>query len=370
MADLELSCGLPPGPDFADLAVLAEELGYARVWIYDSAPLWEDPFVHLALAAQRTTRIGLSTAVLIPDQRSVMAMASGIATLARLSGGRFRACFGTGFTARLAVGQRPMTLSALADYVTVLRHLLAGKTATVDGRSARMLHAAGLTEPRPIDVPLWVSVFGPRGAELAGRVADGIIGPPHPTLPAAMILSGTVLDPGEDPGSDRVREAIGPWRVVDWHNAYAKGGAEEVDALPGGRAWREALEALAPRGRTPPADLRGPRHPSAGPRPRPAGAHRPQDHGRRRGPYRQAARPAGRLRLPRDRIHPDRTRCSARTTRVRGGALTSTARMSSSHGHARAPSCARCPHETDICMTCPSEEDICVKCPSEDDILA
>jgi alkanesulfonate monooxygenase SsuD/methylene tetrahydromethanopterin reductase-like flavin-dependent oxidoreductase (luciferase family) len=50
MVGVELSCGLPPGPDFADLAVLAEELGYARVWIFDSAPLWEDPFVHLALA--------------------------------------------------------------------------------------------------------------------------------------------------------------------------------------------------------------------------------------------------------------------------------------------------------------------------------
>ena len=35
MIDIELSCGLPPGPDFADLAVLAEELGYARVWIFD-----------------------------------------------------------------------------------------------------------------------------------------------------------------------------------------------------------------------------------------------------------------------------------------------------------------------------------------------
>ena len=246
MADAELSCGLPPGPAFADLAVLAEELGYARVWIYDSAPLWEDPFVHLALAAQRTTRIGLGTAVLIPDQRSEMAMASGIATIARISGGRFRPCFGTGFTARLAVGQRPMTLKALADYVTALRQLLAGKTAVVDGRPVRMLHTDGLADPRPIEVPLWLSVFGPRGAALAAEVADGIIGPPHPTLPAAMLVSGTVLDPGEDPGSDRVREAIGPWRVGDWHNAYAKGGAEAVDALSGGRDWREALEALAP----------------------------------------------------------------------------------------------------------------------------
>ena len=248
MPETELSCGLPPGPDFADLAVLAEELGYARVWIYDSAPLWEDPFVHLALASQRTSRIGLATAVLIPQQRSVMTTASGIATLARLSGGRFRACFGTGFTARLAVGQRPMTLDALGEYVSAVRLLLAGKTAVVDGAPARMLHAGGLTEARPIEAPLWISVFGPRGAALAAEVADGIIGPPHPSLPAAMIASGTVLDPGEEPDSDRVREAVGPWRVVDWHNAYAKGGAEAVDALPGGRAWREKLEALAPDG--------------------------------------------------------------------------------------------------------------------------
>ena len=45
MSEIELSCALPPGPEFADLAALAESLGYARVWIYGSAPLWEDPFV-------------------------------------------------------------------------------------------------------------------------------------------------------------------------------------------------------------------------------------------------------------------------------------------------------------------------------------
>jgi 5,10-methylenetetrahydromethanopterin reductase len=177
-----------------------------------------------------------------------MAMASGIATIARLSGGRFRACFGTGFTARLAIGQRPMKLQDLVDYVTALRRLLAGDTATVDGQPVRMVHASGLAEPRPVQVPLWISVFGPRGTALAAEVADGIIGPPHPTLPAAMIVSGTVLDPGEDPGSDRVRAAIGPWRVVDWHHAYATGGAGAVDAMPGGLAWREAIEALAPEG--------------------------------------------------------------------------------------------------------------------------
>jgi 5,10-methylenetetrahydromethanopterin reductase len=248
MADFELSCGLPPGPDFADLVELAEELGYTRAWIFDSAPLWEDPFVHLALAAERTTRIGLGTAVLIPDQRSVMAMVSGIATIARISGGRFRACFGTGFTSRFAIGQRPMTIRALADYFGAVRKLLAGQTLILDGKPARMLHAEGIAQPRPIEVPLWLSVLGPRGAALASDLADGVIGPPHATLPTATIASGTVLDPGEDPGSERVREAIGPWRVVSWHTAYSGGGAEAVDAKPGGHAWRTALETLAPEG--------------------------------------------------------------------------------------------------------------------------
>jgi 5,10-methylenetetrahydromethanopterin reductase len=77
-------------------------------------------------------------------------------------------------------------------------------------------------------------------------VAEGTIGPPHPTLPTATMVSGTVLEPGEEPGSRRVREAIGPWRVVGWHTAYAVRGPAAVDARPGGVEWRTALEALAP----------------------------------------------------------------------------------------------------------------------------
>ncbi len=242
----ELSCGLPPGPDFADLAVLAESLGYARVWIFDSAPLWEDPFAHLALAAARTTRIGLATAVLIPTQRSLMTMASGIATIARVSGGRFRACFGTGYTARMTLGQRAMPLDDLLDYVGSLRKLLAGETITLEGKPARMLQFPGMAAARPIDVPLWLSVLGPRGNRRAAEVADGTIGPPHPTLPSATMVSGTVLDAGETADSGRVREAIGPWRVVGWHTAYAVRGAAGVDAMPSGREWRAALEASVP----------------------------------------------------------------------------------------------------------------------------
>jgi 5,10-methylenetetrahydromethanopterin reductase len=177
-----------------------------------------------------------------------MTMASSIATIAQLSGGRFRACFGTGYTSRLAMGQKAMTLDALFSYVSALRRLLAGETVPLDGQPVRMLHAPGFTAARPVEVPLWLSVFGPRGNARAAEVADGTIGPPHPTLPSAILTSGTVLDEGEDGCSDRVLRAVGPWRVTDWHTAYATAGAPAVDRLPGGAAWRAALEARAPEG--------------------------------------------------------------------------------------------------------------------------
>ncbi|HUJ65288.1 MAG TPA: LLM class flavin-dependent oxidoreductase [Acidimicrobiales bacterium] len=244
--EIEISCGLPPGPEFADHAVLAEQLGYSRIWIFDSAPLWEDPVAHLALAATRTSRIGLGTAVLIPTQRSVMAMASALATIHRLAGGRFRPCFGTGYTAQMTTGHKPMRLDDFFDYVAALRLLLAGDTVVIDGAAARMIHAPELTEARPIAIPLWVSVLGPVGNRRAREVADGTIGPLHPQLPTATMISGTVLDPGESPVSPRVLAAIAPWRVVGWHTAYAVGGPAAVDAKPGGVEWRKALEALAP----------------------------------------------------------------------------------------------------------------------------
>ena len=261
--ELELSCGLPPGPDFADLAVLAEELGYARVWIFDSAPLWEDPFAHLALAAVRTSRIGLATAVLIPTQRSVMTMAAGIATIATTVGQPVPRRLRHGVhRARMAIGQKAMPLDAMFEYVASVRKLLAGETIRLDGKAARMLHWPGMAASRPIEVPLWLSVLGPRGNERASEVADGTIGPPHPTLPTATMVSGTVLDPGEDassgpraPGASRGGgSSVGtrPTRV---------GGAAAVDALPGGpRVARRGRGARA-RGGAAPAHVRGPRDP-------------------------------------------------------------------------------------------------------------
>ena len=177
--------------------------------------------------------VRLGYGCLIPSQRSVMTMASGIATIARLSSDRFRACFGTG--SRLA-GSRPAP--DVAKRAVRLRRYAPPAARRRDrphrwqgGSDASLASDDGFSTSERAH---WLSVMGPRGNARAPEVADGTIGPPHPTLPTATMLSGTVLDPGEDPHSSRVLRAVGPWAVVSWHTAYTHGGAAAVDACRAG----------------------------------------------------------------------------------------------------------------------------------------
>ena len=57
----------------------------------------------------------------------------------------------------------------------------------------------------------------------------------------ALLAFGTVLDPGESPGSDRALLAAGPALSVVYHGMYEADPAA-VDGLPGGAQWREVLE--------------------------------------------------------------------------------------------------------------------------------
>jgi 5,10-methylenetetrahydromethanopterin reductase len=84
--------------------VRAEELGYARAWCYDSPALYPDVWMTLALAAERTSRIGLGPGVLIPSLRHPMVTAAAIAMLAEQAPGRVVVGVGSGFSARLAMG--------------------------------------------------------------------------------------------------------------------------------------------------------------------------------------------------------------------------------------------------------------------------
>jgi 5,10-methylenetetrahydromethanopterin reductase len=251
MTTPSISLGFPPGPLALEAAELAERLGYHRIWLYDSAAIWEDVWVHLGRIATATERIGLGTAVLVPNLRHVMTTASAIATIDRLAPGRLVAGFGTGFTARYVLDQVPLSWAQTERYVSQLRALLAGEVVEIDGKQCQMIHHPAMAEPRPIEVPLVLSAMGPKGQAIARESSDGLmsVGPGDGSWdPYYEMVHGTVLDPGEDPRSDRALAAAGPWWVVIFHAMWAAAGAEVLAGIPGADDWLERVAADRPEG--------------------------------------------------------------------------------------------------------------------------
>ncbi len=241
---MKLSCGVPPSSHTLDHARLAEELGYERLWLYDSPALYEDVWIRLAQVAQGTDEIRLGTAVLVPHTRHVMVTASAIATIEDISADRTAYAFGTGASARWLFGDSALPWAYVRDYLQTLRSLLSGETVEVDGAMTRMAHWPGMTVDRPIDVPLIVSALGPKGQGIAAEIADGLMtmaaGVPGWAWQIGMV-SGTVLDSGETPDSDRVKEAVGAWSMI-MHHATWEGSPEVAASLPGGADWLARIE--------------------------------------------------------------------------------------------------------------------------------
>lgn len=240
-APLTVSCAFPPGPEVVAHAQLAERIGYERVWLYDSPVLYDDVWVHLARIAEATDRIGLGPAVLVPNLRHPVAQAAAIRTVAQLAPGRLVVAIGTGFTARMAMGQPPLTWDSTRTYIAQVRGLLDGEAMVVEGKVVRLVPAYPTDLPR---VPILVAANGPKGLAVARELGDGVMAifGGHPEFEwAALLAFGTVLDPGEAPGSERALAAAGPAVSVVYHGMYEADPAQ-VDALPGGPEWRAELE--------------------------------------------------------------------------------------------------------------------------------
>lgn len=247
---MDFSCAFATSSNTPAHVQLAETLGYERAWLYDSPALYPDVWMILTRAAERTSRIGLGPGVLVPSLRHPMVNAAAIAELAGQAPGRVAVAIGSGFTGRMAMGQRAMPWKRVAEYVRCLRSLLAGETAEWEGTKIGMLQLPGFGAPRPIDVPILIGADGPKGLAVAAELGDGVFSAAVPQADAtkisdwrALLCFGTVLDEGEELTSPRVIDAAGPAAAVLYHAMYERGGADAVDALPGGQGWREAIEA-------------------------------------------------------------------------------------------------------------------------------
>ncbi len=225
---------------------LAEQLGYERAWLYDTPQQSADVWMMLALAAQRTERIGLGPGVLVPSLRHPMVNAAATATLEALAPGRVVVAFGTGFTGRRAMGYRAIKWAFMADYIRAFRDLLRGETIEWEGARMQMLHPPGHAAPRPLEVPIIIGALGPKGAAIAHELGDGL----YITLAlpdfarefkwVSSLFWGTVLEDGEEIDSERVRAAGGPGWALAYHGAYEFG--TPLTDLPGGAEWQQTIE--------------------------------------------------------------------------------------------------------------------------------
>jgi 5,10-methylenetetrahydromethanopterin reductase len=243
---LNISCAFPPVPETPNHIALAERLGYANAWCYDTPALQLDVWMTLARAADRTTRIGLGPAVIIPTLRHVATTAAAIATLFDLAPGRTNVGVGTGFTGRLALGQRPLPLAVVRDYVLTLKALLRGEAVEVDGALVQLLHGPGQAPDFPIDVPMLFATGGPKSEALAAEIFDGVftVVPRSGFKWSALMALGTVLDEGETYDSPRVIEAAGPGAAVLFHAGYEHALLAGLDNVPGAAEWRKEIEQL------------------------------------------------------------------------------------------------------------------------------
>jgi 5,10-methylenetetrahydromethanopterin reductase len=248
MGDLRISCFLAPTKDAPAYARLAEELGYDGVYVYDSPALFGDVWLSLGRMAEATSRITLGTGVAVPCLRHPMVTAAAIAAVEELAPGRLVCGFGVGWSARFAMGQRAMRWEEMGRFFVQLRGLLGGETVEIDGAQCQMIHSPGFAPRRPIRTPLLAAASGPKGFEVARAVADGVFCDREiqPGFKYCLKFAvGTVLDPGEDHTSPRVRATAGPIYTTNFHGMYEIDPAM-VEAMPGGGEWRARLEAERP----------------------------------------------------------------------------------------------------------------------------
>ncbi|MEE2769151.1 MAG: LLM class flavin-dependent oxidoreductase [Actinomycetota bacterium] len=159
--------------EVADLAALAERLGYRRCWVYDEGLVTRDVYVTLAAIALSTDRIRLGPGITNPYVRHPGVTAAAVATIDELSGGRAFVGLGAGggLTLNPLGIDRRRPVATVGHMVSAMRNLFAGKTVDLDGE-VFSLKSASLSFGRS-GIEVILAGRGPRMVALGGEVADG-----------------------------------------------------------------------------------------------------------------------------------------------------------------------------------------------------
>ncbi|GAB1338706.1 TIGR03842 family LLM class F420-dependent oxidoreductase [Streptomyces sp. E-15] len=160
----------PPASRVVSLMRRAERNGFRYGWTFDSAVLWQEPFVIHSQILANTRELKVGPMVTNPGTRTWEVTASTFATLNDMFGNRTVCGIGRGDSAMRVAGRRPETLARISGAMKVIRALARGEEADVGGTRIRFPWVREGAE-----LPVWMAAYGPRALKLAGEEADGFI---------------------------------------------------------------------------------------------------------------------------------------------------------------------------------------------------
>lgn len=204
----------PEATDIHHMIRLARKIdgwGYDNIWMPDER-LERNVYASLSLFASVTKRTALGTMVTEPYTRHPAVTAAAIATLDEISRGRAILGLGAGGVEKLrelCISREKPALT-LKESVKIIRELLAGRSVTYEGRTAKLKEAQLGFNARP-DIPIYVAGRGPKILQVAGEIANGaIIG----TLTSKCGIHAA-LDQIER-GVDKAKRRLKDITIVSW----------------------------------------------------------------------------------------------------------------------------------------------------------
>ena len=239
-----------PTPDgCAEEAVAFEQMGLDAAWTFEAS---HDPFLPLALAADRTQSIKLGTAIAVAFARNPMTCTVTAWDLQRLSKGRFILGLGTQIKPHITRRySEPWSKPAarMREYIMALHAIWDNfqTGAKLDFKGEFYTHSlmTPAFSPGPLSVPkppVYVAGVGPKLVRVVGEVADGFFVHPFHTPDYMVTETLPELAKGAKSAGRSVDEII-----VACLTIVAMGRNDEEVA----RARRKAASQLAFYGSTP-----------------------------------------------------------------------------------------------------------------------
>jgi 5,10-methylenetetrahydromethanopterin reductase len=221
-----------PAGGYGPLAAAAEAHGFDVVSVFADL-LYQPPLPALLEMAAATSRVRLGTACLNPYTLHPYEIAGQAAALAAASAGRGYLGLARGaWLDAIGLGQ-PRPLVRLRETAAIVRALLSGDDSGFAGEEFRLAPGLRLRYPLPDTLPpLMLGAWGPRGAALAGEIADELkIGGTASPGVVAQACARTAA------AAQAAGRAVGSVRVV--------AGAVTVVAEDGAAARRRARSEVA-----------------------------------------------------------------------------------------------------------------------------